>query len=273
MILLPENIKQLIQCKREGAWWDFKLKHHSTNSDLIHDVLCMSNSLVKADKYIIFGVSDSGGTVGVGGDEKKEQADIVGIFQDLIFSGRTPSLSLVYYDYENVEVGVLTIKDEPYKPFFLNVKYEKKPGRLIPAGVVYTRAECRNTPLDRTAKDYDIERMWSERFGIDDKKQVIFEHEAYANVHYMVSVSFLSFHNLNFTFRHKVSGAILSIFVDVEALYKENPILLQVGSELIRFSYEEVCSLSKYSNFIYHYVSDRAGRGDIHLERITGAPK
>lgn len=51
-------IEQLITSKREGDCWDFKVEHHSNPAEFLHDILCLSNSLHKGDRFIIYGVSD-----------------------------------------------------------------------------------------------------------------------------------------------------------------------------------------------------------------------
>jgi hypothetical protein len=53
-----EEIKNLIALKREGAYWDFKKEPHSNLHDLLHDIICMANSLGENDKYLILGVND-----------------------------------------------------------------------------------------------------------------------------------------------------------------------------------------------------------------------
>lgn len=269
---VPEEIVRLIENKKEGAWWDFKLKHHPKNSSLIHDVLCMSNSVTGRDKFLIFGVCDDGVIEGINEQDRKKQPDIIGIFQGLNFSGKTPSLSLDYYDIDDVCIGVLTIKDMAYKPFFLDSKYSKE-GRCIPAGVVYTRVGCRNTPIDRSAKDHDVEQMWKERFGIVEENKTIFDGEAYANVNYMVPVLFTSFCSLTFTFVYQGSGEIFTTVIDIEDFLGNNKVKFISGGETIEFHHEEICLNSKYSNFIYCHLNKSYNSNNIQLKRITGLQK
>jgi len=56
---LTELVKGLIEKGREGAYWDFKSKHHRNKAELIHDTLCLANSLTTGKRFLIFGVDDS----------------------------------------------------------------------------------------------------------------------------------------------------------------------------------------------------------------------
>ena len=75
-----EEILKLINKKQEGGYWDFKLKWHDNNIDLLHDILCMANNLENRDAYIIFGVKDKDFSIkGVDTNDKnrKNTNDIV----------------------------------------------------------------------------------------------------------------------------------------------------------------------------------------------------
>ena len=43
--LLKEEILQLINSQREGDYWDFKVEPHENNASLLHDIICLANSL------------------------------------------------------------------------------------------------------------------------------------------------------------------------------------------------------------------------------------
>ncbi len=47
---LKAEIVNLIASKREGDYWDFKQKHHTNNSDLLHDIICMANNRADRDE-------------------------------------------------------------------------------------------------------------------------------------------------------------------------------------------------------------------------------
>ncbi len=79
---LDSKIYDLISSKREGQYWDFKESYQNNKAKLLHDILCLSNSLYKGHKYLIFGVTDSSNGCKIKGIEndlnKKNQANIMG---------------------------------------------------------------------------------------------------------------------------------------------------------------------------------------------------
>jgi len=65
------EIFDLIGSKREGDYWDFKQEPHDNKASLLHDILCLSNSLHRGNRFLIFGVSDP-----------KEGTEIIGLMQE-----------------------------------------------------------------------------------------------------------------------------------------------------------------------------------------------
>ena len=273
MQTIPDNIKQLIENKNEGTWWDFKERHHSTNSALIHDVLCLANSISYCDKYLIFGIRDDGLCIGINDEHKKSQADIINIFDSVYFANRQPNLTLTYFDFQGKKIGVLTVKDEPYKPYYLAKESKGNGfGRPIPSGLIYTRTACRNTPIDSNAKDYDIEKMWKERLGIREHNRVILDTKAYPMVYYIIAGSILAFETLNLTFRDEETSALITTVLDIEALHGENPLLLLIGEDTVKIEYEIKHGQDIHSLFRYSLCFRPFSRPS-KLERITGVPK
>lgn len=79
---LKNEILELIECHTEGEYWDFKQQWHSNNVDLIHDIICMANSLANRDCYIIIGVEDETYNVlGVSGEKRKNQQNVINLLQ------------------------------------------------------------------------------------------------------------------------------------------------------------------------------------------------
>lgn len=71
---LKNKILELIERHAEGEYWDFKQQWHSNNADLLHDIICMANSLANRDCYIIIGVEDgSYNVLGVDDENRKNQ--------------------------------------------------------------------------------------------------------------------------------------------------------------------------------------------------------
>ena len=87
---LQAEIKQLVATKREGQYWDFKEKHHDNKASLLHDILCLANSLHKGNKYLIFGVGDpqAGCEIkGVEQENRKSQTDLIDFLRSKPFAG------------------------------------------------------------------------------------------------------------------------------------------------------------------------------------------
>ena len=157
--------------KTEGRYWDFKLQHHENNAELIHDILCLSNAEHEGQRYLIFGVEDQSyelhsitGTPG-----RKSQANIAGLLRDnarKFFQSRTPDVYLSEIQYDGKSLDVLVIEDKPHKPYYLVEDY-KHSGKTVHAHHIYTRSNDTNTPITEVAPPHEIERMWSERFGLN----------------------------------------------------------------------------------------------------------
>ena len=169
---LTETISELIETKREGQYWDFKQEHHDNKADLLHDIICLANSLHKGEKYFIYGVSDpaEGCEVkGLNNQKRRTQADIIDFIRSKPFAGDIrPEVELrTVYIQEN-EVDILIIFDRPQKPYYLRQDYRDKDKNLH-ANYIYTRNIDTNTPIDKSADLLFIELMWRERFGLDSQ--------------------------------------------------------------------------------------------------------
>ena len=168
---LLATVLNLASRKTEGRYWDFKLQHHENNAELIHDILCLSNAEHEGQRYLIFGVEDQSyelhsitGTPG-----RKSQANIAGLLRDnarKFFQSRTPDVYLLEIQYDGKSLDVLVIEDKPHKPYYLVENY-KHSGKTVHAHHIYTRSNDTNTPITEAAPPHEIERMWSERFGLN----------------------------------------------------------------------------------------------------------
>ena len=161
-------IGALVATKKEGDHWDFKLERHAKTGDLIKDIICLANSpRHTGDRYIIYGVNDEGSLVGLKPTSRRTQANIVDILSKAGFAGAVfPDICLHTVDLQGQQLEVLVIKDRPEKPYYLQKEYNKDNVRLNP-GTVYSRVRDSNTPSDQVASSHDIERMWRQRFGLD----------------------------------------------------------------------------------------------------------
>ena len=165
---LSRIIGDLIATGKEGDHWDFKREPHAKAGDLIKDIICIANSpRHDGDRYIIYGVDDTGSVVGLQSATHRTQADIVNTLSNAGFAGGVyPDIYLQKVDLQGQRLEVLVIKDRPEKPYYLHKKYHKDGVRLNP-GTVYARVRDSNTPGDQVASSHDIERMWRQRFGLD----------------------------------------------------------------------------------------------------------
>ena len=174
---LKSQIKDLIDLQQEGDYWDFKKEHHKCNALLLHDILCMSNSLSENDRYIIFGVSDPNSNceiIGLADSQiRKQQSNIIDFLSKIEFAGHVrPKVKLDTINLEGKEIDILTILDLKEKPYYLSEDYPCKNKicnckKTIKANYIYTRVGDRNTPISASADLKDIEKMWQERFGLN----------------------------------------------------------------------------------------------------------
>lgn len=168
---LENKIKTLIESKREGQYWDFKEEYHENTASLLHDIICLSNSLHKGNKYLIFGVSDPStgcSLKDISNDvNRKNQVKFIDFIRAKDFAGDIrPEIELQTININNFEIDVLIIFDKPQKPYYLRKDYSDK-GKIVRANYIYTRNLDTNTPINISADIGFIEKMWRERFGLD----------------------------------------------------------------------------------------------------------
>ena len=115
MIDLAETIERLIATKKEGDYWDFKLEPHTKAGDLIKDIICLANTPRHAgDRYIIFGVDDSGSVVGLPSASHRTQADIVNTLSNAGFAGGNyPDVYLHEVELQDCQLEVLDDQGPP----------------------------------------------------------------------------------------------------------------------------------------------------------------
>lgn|GEM_PF-1487869 len=159
-------ITELISSKKEGVYWDFKGSYSNKNDDLIHDIICLSNSLHDGDKFLIFGVTDEPECeiIGVDSDAKRKNlADITDTLTKSSFvDNQIPEISLEKLIIEEKTVDVLVIKDNPkHKPYYLT----RKSGSVKPFNI-YSRINNINIAKDNSLPTNDLEILWKNRFGL-----------------------------------------------------------------------------------------------------------
>jgi len=169
-IELKEKISELISSKREGNYWDFKELHHTNKASLLHDILAMANSVSKSNKYIIYGISDPSSGCEIKGfsySPRRTQTNIIDFLRSKHFAGdNRPEIELKTIEIKNKQIDVLIIFDHPNKPYYIVNDY-KDNKKCVRANYIYTRNLDANTPIDKSANIWLIERMWREKFGLD----------------------------------------------------------------------------------------------------------
>lgn len=169
---LESEIVELIASQRESDYWDFKREPHDNKASLLHDILCLSNSIHRGKRYLIYGVTDpKEGTEIIGLTKnqanRKSQVEIIDFLRTKSFAGDCrPEIELHTIRLDNVEIDVLVIFDNPNKPYYLKQDYKDK-DKNVKANFIYTRTNDTNTPIDKSADIGVIEKMWRQRFGLD----------------------------------------------------------------------------------------------------------
>ena len=165
---LARTVEDVIGRRGEGVYWDFKRSQHKNTRDLVHDVLCLANAEHDGPRFLVFGVKDGDWSVhSIEQDgRRRTQADMATLFRDnarKFFQSRFPTFQLREVETHGGMVDVLIIEDEPKKPYYLVERIEG-----LPAHHIYTRVCDTNTATDAAAQPHEIERMWRERFGLDE---------------------------------------------------------------------------------------------------------
>lgn len=169
---LKVTIEELIATNREGDYWDFKSEHHRNKASLLHDILCLANTVTKCDKYIIFGISDPLDGCQLKGlldDNRKTQSQIIDFLRSKDFAAENrPEVELTKIEIQGIEIDILKIVDRPDKPYYLSSTYTHD-GKHVNKFHIYVRNLDTNTPLTENADPRRIELMWRERMGLDVK--------------------------------------------------------------------------------------------------------
>jgi len=166
------TIINLINSRREGEYWDFKEEPYHNNASLLHDILSLANCPYLGDRYLIIGVSDPATNCIVKGLAKgqinrKTQADYIDFLRSQKFAGdNRPVIELRSIEVDSLEVDVVVVFDRPLKPYYLTSSYRDRE-KEVRANYIYTRTIDSNTPIDKSADIFLIEKMWWQRFKLD----------------------------------------------------------------------------------------------------------
>lgn len=164
---LNEEVTNLIRLRQEGSFWDFKKQWYTNKSDMLHDIICMSNNLSNRTTYIIIGIDEQQdySIVDVSCDpNRKNTQKLVDFLKDKKFAGGIrPVVHVESLHYSNGVIDTIVIENSSNTPFYLTAQYEG-----VRASSIYTRVMDTNTPIDKSADINHIEQLWRKRFHLDD---------------------------------------------------------------------------------------------------------
>ena len=155
---LQEEILQLISLQQEGGYWDFKRQWYTNKTDMLHDIICMSNNLHNRAAYIIIGIDEEKyySVVDVSGDpNRKNTQKIVDFLKDKKFAGGIrPIVHVESVCCPGGTIDVIVIENSHSTPFYLTNQYEG-----VHANNIYTRIMDTNTPKDSSADINHVEQL------------------------------------------------------------------------------------------------------------------
>lgn len=141
---------QAFIAENESVWIAFKRDFHTNTAKLLHDILCLSNSHYDGDRFIIFGVKNDKTIYGIEADpNRKTNADLHDFLRQANLN-KIPQIELTFYELEGHEIGLLHIKNQAFKPYFVRKDFTKDKF-CVRGGVVYTRLADTNIPSNETA--------------------------------------------------------------------------------------------------------------------------
>ncbi len=165
-------MKKLIQ-ENEDEFHDFKLEWYAQNqkAEMIKDLFSFTNTSHHEDCYILIGIRDSDHQViGVENDNNRLTTDkLTDYLNNLpIANNSIPNIKVKTVKLDNHEIDVIIIKNTDDVPVYLETEYRPKGcKKVIRQGQIFCRLNDIETPINRTAKDYQVEKLWKKRFHLD----------------------------------------------------------------------------------------------------------
>jgi hypothetical protein len=170
--LFEERIRDLINTD-EDEFHDFKLEWYTPyqKDEMIKDIFSFVNTAHHQDCYLIFGVHDGDRKiVGIEDDENRlNNEEITQYLNNLPIANRNiPKIVIKTISVDNHLIDVLVIKDNNDVPVYLEKEFKPKKCRyVIRPGQIFCRMNGIETPINGTANDYQVEKLWKKRFGLD----------------------------------------------------------------------------------------------------------
>ena len=167
-------VVELASLKHEGDFWDFKRQWHDNKVELLHDILCMANSPVDDDKYIIIGIDEENDYRPYDIKKDKNRRNTKQLNDILrarsFMGGLRPTVRVEEVNVNGNTIDIIVIENSNKTPFVLTEDWTSGPkGRekTISCGNIYTRIVDSNTPINKTAENDTVEMLWRRRFHID----------------------------------------------------------------------------------------------------------
>ena len=163
---LEQRVLDYISLKQEGEVWDFKREWYKDKYDLLHDIICMSNTLDSQDAIIIIGCDEENDyqIVDVSENEnRRDTAQMVVFLRDKKFAGGVRPIVFVHTMItQGKTIDVIVIKNTRNTPYYLSESFGP-----VHANNIYTRVMDTNTPRDKSADPDRVEKLWMKRFSLD----------------------------------------------------------------------------------------------------------
>ena len=160
--------KILAKAPNENDHWDFKEEWYIDKGELLRDIMNLVNTVHHDDCHIIIGVNDSGKIVGV-----KDDSNFMNRQQLQDFLRRKPFAQNWYpktdvesFQINRYRIDVITVYNSDNVPIYLSKRVNRKGGPLR-AGLIYSRINDSNTPVDESTTDHKMELLWQKRLHLD----------------------------------------------------------------------------------------------------------
>lgn len=165
--MLKQEVLQLINIRQEGPYWDFKREWYKKDkkSDMLHDIICMSNNLENRDGYIIIGIDeeDDYKSINIKDDANRRNTQmIVDFLKDKKFAGGVRPTVYVKSIYLGTDqVDIIVIRNGYDTPYYLTERFQE-----VAANNIYSRIMDTNTPINKSADLHHLEYLWKKRFRL-----------------------------------------------------------------------------------------------------------
>jgi|GEM_PF-6196852 len=216
------EVKSLIDTKIEGDYWDFKAEAHNNKAELLHDIICMANSLHRGNKYIILGVNNRGEICGIQDNaNRKNQQNYIDFIQNSnkrFAGGHRPSLRVVTFQNDSKTIDVIVVGDSTNVPFYLEDDYQCQ-SKIVKKHHIYTRIGDTNTAIDSSADFPIAENLWKKRFGLDIKNEIRDSFLAPLIAHIDLLENYYIQENQEFVFNINKNNSIVAIDDNYNPIY------------------------------------------------------